>query len=243
MTSLLLALLACVGDEDPIDTEPPVDTGRVVEDPRVRARAVTDAYAAPSAAWRRAWLWKSNDSTDCPTAYEVGGGTWRIGGDCTDDDGVTWGGTLDLLEIAAGRKVTFAGWSRADAAGALVWDGEIVLPADDGLVATITERDADGALTRAWSKLRTRTWTALEIGADGGAAAWTVDGSMTVDDALYAVSASITEQGACASEPDAGTLAFTGFDDITFSFDGATACDGCAPFTDRAGASTLCPAP
>lgn len=238
---MIALLLACKGAPEPVDTDVPVDTGVEVEDPRVRAFALYDAANAPAAAWRRAWLWRANGASDCPTAYSPASGQWRIGGDCTDDDGVTWAGTVELLEIEAGRKVTFTDWSRADGDGVRVLDGEIVLPADDGLVADLTERDADGALVRAWSRYAVRTWTAAEIAVDGGAAAYDLDGSLTAGDALYTVHAEITESGACASEPDAGTLAFTGFDTLTFTFDGATACDACLPFADRAGANQGCP--
>jgi hypothetical protein len=237
---IVVFLMACTPESDPVDTSPPLDTGREVEDPSVRAATLLDAAEAPAAAWRRAWIWRSNGSTDCPTAYDAGNGTTRIGGDCTDDDGVTWGGTLDTLEIAAGRKVTFNDWSRADATGVRVWTGEIVLPADDGLVATFTERDAAGALTRAWSRFTTAPWTAWEIADQGGAAAWTVEGALTVGSALDTVSGGVTELGACGLEPDDGGLTFSGFDQVTFDFDGDTSCDGCLPFTDPSGAHTLC---
>lgn len=237
---IVALLVACTADLAAVDAERPIDTGRVVDDPTVRAGALFDAYDAPIAAWRRAWIWKTHTATDCPTAYDAGGGITRVGGDCTDDDGVTWGGTLEVLEVNAGQKITFDRWSRADTTGFATWEGEMVRPSDDGVVTTITERDSEGTLTRAWSKLTTSPWTAVEIAHEGGAAAWTTTGAMTVDGAIYAVSASFTELGACASEPDDGALAFTGFDTVTFDFDGSVLCDGCVPFTDRAGANTLC---
>lgn len=176
----------------------------------------------------------------CPTVTTEGTTTTYTGG-CTDENGITYSGTLVMTEGAEGAgSAAYDAWEMDGGGSYFYFDGTLSLSQTPDYITTIATdaftliiEDDESSISASYSdySLTTPFTEAPEMETS-------IAGTITVEGAgAFTASGSMLTTRDCESEPASGALVFTGANTLTFSPDGASNCDGCTPYTLSDGGS------
>lgn len=189
----------------------------------------------------------SEDPEACPQVAVDGDDYSAIGG-CTDADGNAYEGGLTVFVDEEAALMTFDSWSIETTAFSWVLDGALSLAvsgADPGLLTeeelrvTMSGLDADDYGQREAIATYPGFQSHLPLDEEGNLDVFSGQGApdfagQIVEETLGALTLSggyTQDTSVCENEATSGTLTFTGEGTASVTYDGASACDGCARYT------------
>jgi hypothetical protein len=201
----------------------------------------------------------------CPSTTRTSSG-WSSTGGCTDDQGVTWEGTVTVRERASSGGVDYvfeySAFGSTATTHSTIVDGTItarIAPSTcgfpgpspleaDRLVITVGGElvEGFGGFFPGAGETATLTFEHYRFTWDRVCDPWslTARGDVTVDDrGTFAIESDITGHSRCEQRDDrTGRSRFRGRNELVIEYDGDERCDGCLPFAtdDSATSGTLC---
>jgi len=191
------------------------------------------------------------EADGCPQRVELGTNESMLQGDCTNDDGVSYTGTLHVQAENDGSSTFKASaWMVEDPASALPLvglDGTFTLPVEPSGVAT-----ADltlQAMASTWSSSSSYVFVNFTMdNLQGTFNLWAgEDGSMIATGAMevvgldhFTVDVQVSDSGTCESEYDSYSQVLTGTQGTISYAQSSDSCDGCTDWTTEDGSGQIC---
>ncbi|MBK7857902.1 MAG: hypothetical protein IPJ65_04600 [Archangiaceae bacterium] len=201
----------------------------------------------------------------CPVSTRTSFG-WTSQGGCTDAQGTTWSGSVVVHQTASamGALYTFdyAAFSGDGGTWGVTLDGTIVatvvasscgLPGPQPLEANGLHAVVSGDAVQGFGGFFPGAGRSVELSYVQHRYAWdgvcapalatlTARGEVELGGrGRVAFDMTRGDDSSCRHDPTSGSIAFTGANTATLTYDGATACDGCLPWQAAGGLTgTLC---
>ena len=231
--------------DDSGDSAAPAYSQSEVEQAYLGARVLPDQLM-----WAVLTHYAANE-LGCPQRVELGSNESMLQGDCTNDDGVSYTGTLHVQAESDGSSTFRASaWMVEDPASALPLvglDGTFTLPAEPSGVAT-----ADltlQAMASTWSSSSSYVFVNFTMNTlQGTFDLWAGEpGTMNATGAMevlgldhYTVDVQVSDSGTCESEYDSYSQVLTGTQGTISYAQSSDSCDGCTDWSTEDGSGQIC---
>lgn len=177
-----------------------------------------------------------SDAAGCPDVVDDGEGTITVtGNDCTSESGLTYAGTVLLVDADGAYSVTFGAWQVTSADFAFGADGKVDISGGlvfSGDVLTAHYQNATYGVPNS------HAYTYADWAQQGSSSLFLpkdFSGAATIDGEPIGYTGSWDWADDCTNHPTSGSLVASGTNVTTFAF--VSNCDACTPWTTDNGLS------
>ena len=229
--------MACTGtgDDDPdTDTDTDLPYTPLEISSRDNVEMAYQVSQLPPVFWLFNEMFIGWASGDCPAiTYGDVEGEKTVVGDCTDDSGTTWWGSMTTEVESSGSSTAWVNTYTDFGFGDVVMNGVLQVDMDSttgeltGLHTSAFDIEMDVVISYSDYAISDDVEIVFDEEAGGSIS---MGGTVMFNSIGFSFAGDVSRDGVCMFEYDAGSISFAGANTATLTANGASECDGCMTY-------------